>query len=86
MTFIVWFAMLGAVLLVLALSSSYLRWAPVTTSVVCLGLGIALGSPALGLLQLELSKSSGWLEHLTNQEKGCSTKKHICCARVLVCD
>ena len=47
MTSIVWFAMLGAVLLVLALSSSYLRWAPVTTSVVCLGLGIALGSPAL---------------------------------------
>ncbi|WP_095158056.1 sodium:proton antiporter [Pseudomonas sp. Irchel 3E13] len=65
MTFIVWFAMLGAVLLVLALSSSYLRWAPVTTSVVCLGLGIALGSPAIGLLQLDLSKASGWLEHLT---------------------
>ena len=59
MTFIVWFAMLGAVLLLLALSSSYLRWIPVTSSVVCLALGIGLGTSGLGLLQLDLSKSSG---------------------------
>ncbi len=65
MTFIVWFAMLGAVLLLLSLSSSYLRWIPVTTSVVCLGLGMALGTSGLGFLQLDLSKSSGWMEHLT---------------------
>ncbi|ENB9665188.1 MULTISPECIES: cation:proton antiporter [Pseudomonas] len=65
MTFIVWFAMLGAVLLLLSLSSSYLRWIPVTTSVVCLGLGMALGTSGLGLLQLDLSTSSGWMEHLT---------------------
>lgn len=65
MTFIVWFAMLGAVLLLLALSSSYLRWIPVTSSVVCLALGIGLGTSGLGFLQLDLSKSSGWMEHLT---------------------
>ncbi|MFJ4064434.1 cation:proton antiporter [Pseudomonas sp. NPDC089996] len=65
MTFIVWFAMLGAVLLLLALSSSYLRWMPVTTSVVCLGLGLTLGSAGLGFLQLDITRSSGWLEHLT---------------------
>ncbi|MFK3815274.1 cation:proton antiporter [Pseudomonas sp. NPDC089407] len=65
MTFIVWFAMLGAVLLLLALSSSYLRWIPVTSSVVCLGLGIALGSPGLNFLQLDVAQSSAWLEHLT---------------------
>lgn len=65
MTFIVWFALLGAVLLLLALSSSYLRWFPVTSSVVCLGLGIALGTSGLGFLQLDVSKSSGWMEHLT---------------------
>ena len=41
MSFIVWVAMLGAVLLLLALTASYLRWVPVTTSVVCL----ALASP-----------------------------------------
>lgn len=65
MTFIVWFAMLGAVLLLLALSSSYLRWVPVTSSLVCLGLGMFLGTSGLGLLQLDLSESSGWIEHLT---------------------
>ncbi|MFJ4384903.1 cation:proton antiporter [Pseudomonas sp. NPDC089408] len=65
MTFIVWFAMLGAVLLLLALLSSYLRWIPVTSSVVCLGLGIALGSPGLNFLQLDVAQSSAWLEHLT---------------------
>lgn len=65
MTFIVWFAMLGAVLLLLALSSSYLRWVPVTSSLVCLGLGMFLGTSGLGLLQLDLRESSGWMEHLT---------------------
>ena len=65
MTFIVWFAMLGAVLLLLALSSSYLRWIPVTSSVMCLALGIGLGTSGLGFLQLDLSKSSGWMEPLT---------------------
>ena len=65
MTFIVWFAMLGAVLLLLALSSSYLRWMPVTTSVVCLGLGITLGSSGLGFLHLDIITASGWMEHLT---------------------
>lgn len=65
MTFIVWFAMLGAVLLLLALSSSYLRWVPVTSSLVCLGLGMFMGTSGLGLLQLDLSESSGWMEHLT---------------------
>ena len=42
MDFILWMAVLGAVLLLLALTSSYLRWLPVTTSVVCLGLGLSL--------------------------------------------
>ncbi|HDS1819352.1 TPA: cation:proton antiporter [Pseudomonas putida] len=65
MTFIVWIAMLGAVLLLLALSSSYLRWIPITSSVVCLGLGIGLGTSGLGLLQLDIAKASGWMEHLT---------------------
>ncbi|MFJ2983224.1 MULTISPECIES: cation:proton antiporter [unclassified Pseudomonas] len=65
MSFIVWVAMLGVVLLLLALTSSYLRWIPVTTSVVCLALGITLGPSGLGLLQLDLGNASGWMEHLT---------------------
>ncbi|RAU44077.1 MULTISPECIES: cation:proton antiporter [unclassified Pseudomonas] len=65
MTFIVWFAMLGAVLLLLALSSSYLRWIPVTSSVVCLCLGMGLGTTGLGLLRLDIGQASHWMEHLT---------------------
>lgn len=36
MSFTIWVAVLGRVLLILALTSSYLRWLPITTSVVCL--------------------------------------------------
>lgn len=65
MSFIVWVAVLGAVLLTLALTSSYLRWMPVTTSAVCLLLGIAIGPSGLGLLKLPLEETSLWMEHLT---------------------
>ncbi|MVV47984.1 sodium:proton antiporter [Pseudomonas sp. PB120] len=65
MSFIVWVAVLGAVLLALALTSSYLRWMPVTTSAVCLVLGVAIGPAGLGLLKLDLDDASFWMEHLT---------------------
>ncbi|MBC3372858.1 cation:proton antiporter [Pseudomonas sp. SWRI92] len=65
MIFTVWVAVLGAVLLTLALTSSYLRWMPVTTSAVCLALGVAIGPAGLGLLRLEVDDSSVWMEHLT---------------------
>ncbi|WP_434674865.1 cation:proton antiporter [Pseudomonas sp. D3-10] len=65
MIFTVWVAVLGAVLLTLALTSSYLRWMPVTTSAVCLALGVAIGPAGLGLLRLDVNDSSGWMEHLT---------------------
>lgn len=60
-----WVAVLGAVLLTLALTSSYLRWMPVTTSAVCLLLGIAIGPSGLNLLKLSLENASLWMEHLT---------------------
>ncbi|MET3053784.1 cation:proton antiporter [Pseudomonas alkylphenolica] len=65
MNFIVWVAVLGTVLLTLALTSSYLRWLPVTTSAVCLVLGVAIGPVGLGLLQLNLTDAAPWMEHLT---------------------
>jgi NhaP-type Na+/H+ or K+/H+ antiporter len=65
MTFVVWVAVLGGVLLALALTSSYLRWMPVTTSAVCLLLGIAIGPSGLNLLKLSLEGASSWMEHLT---------------------
>jgi NhaP-type Na+/H+ or K+/H+ antiporter len=65
MSFIIWVAVLGAVLLTLALTSSYLRWMPVTTSAVCLVLGVAIGPAGLGLLKLDTADASIWMEHLT---------------------
>jgi NhaP-type Na+/H+ or K+/H+ antiporter len=65
MSFVVWVAVLGAVLLTLALTSSYLRWMPVTTSAVCLLLGIGIGPSGLDLLKLPLQDASLWMEHLT---------------------
>ncbi|CAH0174222.1 NhaP-type Na+/H+ or K+/H+ antiporter [Pseudomonas frederiksbergensis] len=65
MSFIVWMAVLGAVLLTLALTSSYLRWMPVTTSAVCLALGVAIGPAGLGLLKLDIKDAAVWMEHLT---------------------
>ncbi|QGA50222.1 cation:proton antiporter [Pseudomonas brassicacearum] len=65
MTFTVWVAVLGAVLLTLALTSSYLRWMPVTTSAMCLVLGVAIGPMGLDVLKLNISDSAVWMEHLT---------------------
>ncbi|CAH0321239.1 cation:proton antiporter [Pseudomonas mediterranea] len=65
MIFTAWVAVLGAVLLTLALTSSYLRWMPVTTSAMCLALGVAIGPAGLGLLKLDIGDSTVWMEHLT---------------------
>ncbi|WP_323160399.1 cation:proton antiporter [Pseudomonas fluorescens] len=65
MTFTIWVAVLGAVLLTLALTSSYLRWMPVTTSAVCLLLGVGIGPSGLDLLKLPLEHAASWMEHLT---------------------
>ncbi len=65
MSFIAWVAVLGAVLLALALTSSYLRWMPVTTSAVCLALGVAIGPAGLGWLGLDVKDAAFWMEHLT---------------------
>ncbi|MCU1760758.1 sodium:proton antiporter [Pseudomonas sp. 14P_8.1_Bac3] len=65
MSFVIWVAVLGGVLLTLALTSSYLRWMPVTTSAVCLVVGVAIGPSALGLLKLDMADASIWMEHLT---------------------
>lgn len=65
MSFTIWVAVLGAVLLTLALTSSFLRWMPVTTSAVCLALGVGIGPAGMGLLKLDIKDASNWMEHLT---------------------
>ncbi|MBA1242373.1 cation:proton antiporter [Pseudomonas japonica] len=65
MSFITAITILGAVLLLLALASAYLRWLPVTTSAVCLLVGLAIGPVGLGVVSLDIRESTPWLERLT---------------------
>lgn len=65
MSFILLMTVLGALLMMLALTSSYLRWMPVTTSAVCLAFGFAIGPVGLDVLKLDFRESAHWLERLT---------------------
>lgn len=65
MSFILCLTVMGVLLLVLALTSSYLRWLPVTTSAVCLLFGLAIGPLGLNLFDLDLREAAPWLERLT---------------------
>jgi NhaP-type Na+/H+ or K+/H+ antiporter len=56
---------LGTLLMLLALTSSYLRWLPVTTSAVCLAFGFAIGPVGLDMLDLDFRQAAGWMERLT---------------------
>lgn len=58
-------AAIGGLLLLVALSSAYLRRLPVSTAVLYMLLGIAVGPLGLGLLRVDLRESAPWLERLT---------------------
>lgn len=55
----------GGLLLVLALSSAYLRRLPVSTALIYLGVGAAIGPIGLGWVAIDLRQSASWMEHLT---------------------
>jgi NhaP-type Na+/H+ or K+/H+ antiporter len=63
MGFLGWTALIGVVLLTMALSSAYLRRLPVSSALVYLLLGVAIGPLGAGLLRIELD--ADWLERLT---------------------
>lgn len=65
MNFLEWMAVLGILLLILALASAYLRWLPVTTSLIYLGFGLLIGQLGIGLWEMEFLLIAGWMEHLT---------------------
>ncbi|MCD4862953.1 cation:proton antiporter [Pseudomonas sp. PLB05] len=65
MTFLVWVGVLGSLLMILALTSAYLRWLPVTTSVVCLAFGMLISPIGLGLAEVHFQQSATWIGHLT---------------------
>jgi NhaP-type Na+/H+ or K+/H+ antiporter len=65
MSFILCMTVLGVLLMLLALTSSYLRWLPVTTSAVCLAFGAGIGPWGLALVELDIHDARHWLERLT---------------------
>jgi NhaP-type Na+/H+ or K+/H+ antiporter len=65
MSFILCMAVMGVLLLMLALTSAYLRWLPVTTSAVCLAFGLAIGPAGLDLFDIDLITAAPWLERIT---------------------
>jgi NhaP-type Na+/H+ or K+/H+ antiporter len=64
MSFSLWLLVLGTLLLILALASAYLRLLPISSSVLYLTFGLAIGPLGLKLWQQGLGPISGWLEHL----------------------
>lgn len=65
MSFLGWMGVCGALLLVMALSSAFLRRLPVTTSVIYLLLGMVIGPAGLGWLRIDAREAAPWLERLT---------------------
>ncbi|MFK3972062.1 cation:proton antiporter [Pseudomonas sp. NPDC087358] len=65
MSFILCMTVFGVLLMLLALTSSYLRWLPVTTSAVCLAFGACIGPWGLDLVHLDVREARHWLERLT---------------------
>lgn len=65
MTFIGWMALAGVLLLVMGLTPALLGRLPVATSLVYLGLGLAIGPAGLGWLHLEVVSATPWLERIT---------------------
>lgn len=65
MTFLAWMGVAGILLLLMALSSAYLRRLPLTTSSIYLVVGIAIGPVGLGWIAIDFISSGTWIEHLT---------------------
>jgi sodium/hydrogen antiporter len=60
-----WFIAVGALLISVALASSYLKRLPLSTSMLYLGAGIALGPAGAGMLRLDTVANARLLEILT---------------------
>src|ERR687895_614747 len=65
MGFLGWMSLGGGLLLLMALSSAYLRRLPVSTSAIYLMVGLALGPLGWGWLRIDLRDATPWFERLT---------------------
>ncbi|CAN5715904.1 sodium:proton antiporter [soil metagenome] len=65
MSFLAWMALVGALLLLIALSSGYLRNLPISTSAIYLGVGLVVGPVGFGIVEINFVEWRVWFEHLT---------------------
>jgi NhaP-type Na+/H+ or K+/H+ antiporter len=65
MVFNVWCVIVGSLLVLMALVSTVLRRLPLTTSILYLGLGMALGPWGVGLIRFDALEHSAAMERLT---------------------
>jgi NhaP-type Na+/H+ or K+/H+ antiporter len=65
MSFYVWMGLIGGLLLLMALSSAYLRRLPITTSAIYLALGLLVSPLGFDLIDINFVEWRVWFEHLT---------------------
>jgi len=65
MSFPIWIALAGALLLVMAFFAAHVRQLPVTSSAIYLGVGLMLGPAGIGVIAVDFSSESTVIEHLT---------------------
>ena len=65
MDFNLWFIVAGVLFVAMALSVTTLRRLPLTTSILCLAVGVALGPAALGALRLDPLGDSELVERVS---------------------
>ena len=64
MNFMSWLALIGAVLLLTAMSGAVLRRLPFSNAMLFMGLGVALGPVGFGLIRIDPIADSNWLERV----------------------
>lgn len=64
MTFLAWMALVGGLLLLMALSSSYLKQTPISTSFIYLIIGIIVSPLGFGVIAIDFESNKVFLEHL----------------------
>ena len=63
--FVAWLALVGALLLLMALSSAQVRRLPVSTAAIYLVLGMAMGPQGLGWFRIDIRYEQPWFERAT---------------------
>jgi sodium/hydrogen antiporter len=64
MSYLGWMAVCGGLLLMMALSSAYIGRLPISTSIIYLAAGVALGPIGFNLIRFDIREEVAWLERI----------------------